>query len=126
MHVGIAGTGKMGSAIAKRLLGLGHKVTVWNRTRARAQPLLDQGAAWAGPADLAARADAVITMLTDGSALEDVYGGSGGLLANDVAGKLFIDMSTVTPAQQRATGARVAAAQASYVECPVGGSIGPA
>jgi 3-hydroxyisobutyrate dehydrogenase len=65
-------------------------------------------------------------MLTDGAALHAVYAGSAGLLGGDVAGKLFIDMSTVTPEKQRDTGARVAAARASYVECPVGGSIGPA
>ena len=66
MHIGIAGTGKMGSAIATRLLGLGHQVTVWNRTAERAQSLLNLGAQWAGtPALLAGRTDTVITMLTD-------------------------------------------------------------
>ena len=126
MHIGIAGTGKMGSAIVRRLLGLGHQVTVWNRTRVRAQPLLDQGAAWADLVEMPGRVEAVITMLTDGAALDAVYGGSAGLLGGDVASRLFIDMSTVTPAKQRETGARVAAARASYVECPVGGSVGPA
>ena len=127
MHIGIAGTGKMGSAIAKRLLGLKHEVTVWNRTPQRAQPLLDLGAAWAeSPARLAARADLVITMLTDAQALDAVYAGTDGLLALPAAGKLFVDMSTVMPAQQQAIGTKVAAAGASYLECPVGGSVGPA
>ena len=117
----------MGSAIAKRLLGLKHEVTVWNRTPQRAQPLRDLGATWAeSPARLAAQADLVITMLTDAQALDDVYGGPDGLLALPAAGKLFVDMSTVMPAQQQAIGARVAAAGASYLECPVGGSVGPA
>ena len=117
----------MGSAIAKRLLGLKHEVTVWNRTPQRAQPLRDLGAAWArSPARLAAQADLVITMLTDAQALDAVYGGPDGLLALPAAGKLFVDMSTVMPAQQQAIGARVAAAAASYLECPVGGSVGPA
>jgi 3-hydroxyisobutyrate dehydrogenase len=127
MHIGIAGTGKMGSAISKRLLGLGHQVTVWNRSAARAQPLLDMGIGWAKtPLDLATQTEAVITMLTDEQALDDVYFGANGLLTGKVDQQLFIDMSTVKPAQQQAVGARVAAANATYVECPVGGSVGPA
>jgi 3-hydroxyisobutyrate dehydrogenase len=127
MHIGIAGTGKMGSAIAKRLLGLGHQVTVWNRSATRAQPLRDLGIGWAQtPIELATKTEAVITMLTDEQALDDVYFGANGLLSGTVDKQLFIDMSTVKPAQQQAVGARVAAAQATYVECPVGGSVGPA
>ncbi len=127
MHIGIAGTGKMGSAIAKRLLGLGHQVTVWNRSAVRAQPLLDLGIAWASsPTELATKTQVVITMLTDEQALDDVYFGANGLLSGKVDGQLFIDMSTVKPAQQQAVGARVVAARATYVECPVGGSVGPA
>ena len=127
MHIGIAGTGKMGSAIAKRLLGLGHQVTAWNRSAARAQPLRDLGIGWAQtPIELATTTEAVITMLTDEQALDDVYLGANGLLSGKVDGQLFIDMSTVKPAQQQAVGARAASAKATYVECPVGGSVGPA
>ena len=127
MHIGIAGTGKMGSAMAKRLLGLNHPLTVWNRSPERARPLIELGAAWAeSPAQLAASVDMVITMLTDGQALDDVYGGPSGLLSNSVGDRLFVDMSTVMPDKQREIGARVAAAGATYLECPVGGSVGPA
>jgi 3-hydroxyisobutyrate dehydrogenase len=127
MHIGIAGTGKMGSAIAKRLLALGHQVTAWNRTAQRAKPLLDQGAAWADtPAALAGAVPLVITMLTDEAALDDVYSGEQGLLAGTVQDKLLIDMSTVKPAKQQEVGARVRAKGACYLECPVGGSVGPA
>ena len=127
MHIGIAGAGKMGSAIAKRLLALKHEVTVWNRTPGRAQPLIDIGAGWAeSPRELAAVADTVISMLTDEQALEQVYFGPQGLLSKSVGSKLFIDMSTVKPAKQQEMGARVAAAGSSYLECPVGGSVGPA
>jgi 3-hydroxyisobutyrate dehydrogenase len=127
MHIGIAGTGKMGTAIAKRLLALGHQLTVWNRTAQRAQPLLDQGAAWAGtPADLVRAVPIVITMLTDEAALDDVYFGGQGLLAGSVQDKLLIDMSTVKPAKPQEVGARVRAKGARYLECPVGGSVGPA
>ncbi|MDE2604909.1 MAG: NAD(P)-dependent oxidoreductase [Burkholderiales bacterium] len=127
MKVGIAGTGKMGSAIARRLLGLGHEVTVWNRSAERAQPLLQEGARWAAtPAAVAAACDAVVTILTDSKALDDVYFGPDGLLAGGARGKLFIEMSTVPPAKQQEMGARAKAAGAAYVECPVGGTTGPA
>ncbi len=127
MHIGIAGTGKMGSAIAKRLLSLKHQVSVWNRTPERARSLLDMGAGWAeSPQDLAGLTDLVITMLIDEQALDQVYFGPRGLLSGPVDDKLFIDMSTVKPAKQQEIGARVAAARANYLECPVGGSVGPA
>jgi 3-hydroxyisobutyrate dehydrogenase len=127
MHIGIAGTGKMGSAIARRLLSLNHEVTVWNRSPERARPLIDAGAAWAdSPESLAGVADLIITMLIDEQALDEVYFGPHGLLAGPLENKLFVDMSTVKPAKQQDIGARVSAARASYLECPVGGSIGPA
>jgi 3-hydroxyisobutyrate dehydrogenase len=127
MHIGIAGTGKMGSAMARRLLGQGHQVTVWNRTPERAQQLVAHGASVStSAAALAADAPIVISMLTDEAALDAVYFGSAGLLARAAPGRLFIDMSTVRPAKQQEVGARVRSSGASYLECPVGGSVGPA
>ncbi|MFC5496274.1 NAD(P)-dependent oxidoreductase [Caenimonas terrae] len=127
MHVGIAGTGKMGSAIARRLLSLGHQVTVWNRTPERARPLIDEGAQWAAtPAAVVPGTDAVITIVTDAKALHDVYFGPGGLATGDAKGRLFVEMSTVPAETQREMAARVKAAGALYVECPVGGTTGPA
>ena len=127
MQIGIVGTGKMGSAMAARVLGLGHQVSVWNRTAARARPLLDSGATWAeSPRQLVQGVDAVITIVTDTSAMEQIYGGSDGLLAAPPKDALLIDMSTIPPAGQQAMGARAAAAGAAYLECPVGGSVGPA
>ncbi|MBC7467961.1 MAG: NAD(P)-dependent oxidoreductase [Ramlibacter sp.] len=127
MHIGIAGTGKMGAAIARRLLATGHQVSVWNRTAERAQPLLAEGARWAPTsAALAGEAATVITMLTDEAALDEVYFGTQGLLAGATGDHLFIDMSTVRPAKQQAMGARVRASGSRYLECPVGGSVGPA
>ena len=127
MHIGIAGTGKMGSAMARRLLGCQQRVTVWNRTRDKAEPLLALGAQWAAtPAELAGTADLLISMVTDERALDDVYCGPQGLLAGAVKGKLLIDMSTVKPATQQQMATRVEAAGAAYLECPVGGSVGPA
>ncbi len=127
MKIGLAGTGKMGTAMVRRLLASGQAVAVWNRNPARAQPLLDAGATWAAsPRALAQECDTVITILTDEAAIDAVYGGADGLLAAPPAGRLFIDMSTVQPAKPLALGAQAAAAGARFLECPVGGSVGPA
>jgi 3-hydroxyisobutyrate dehydrogenase len=127
LKIGIAGTGRMGSAVAGRLLGLGHEVTVWNRTREKTRALEAAGAVVAEtPADLAARSEIVITLLTDAAAIDAMYYGDGGLLAGEVRGKLFIDMSTVRPENEIALAAKVKAKGAAFVECPVGGTVGPA
>src|SRR5580704_2594317 len=98
MHIGIAGVGKMGAAIAARLMEVGNQVTVWNRSSEKTKPLGDAGAKIAAtPADLAKVVEAVITILTDAAAINATYGGPSGLLAADIKGKLFIDMSTVQP-----------------------------
>jgi 3-hydroxyisobutyrate dehydrogenase len=127
MNIGVAGLGAMGAAIAARLIEVGHKVTVWNRTPEKAKPLGEAGATVAGsPADVAAASEAVITILTDGKAIDDVYNGPKGLLSGDVKGKLFIEMSTVAPAVETALAPKVRAKGAALVECPVGGSTTPA
>jgi 3-hydroxyisobutyrate dehydrogenase len=127
VNVGIAGTGRMGAAIATRLLGQGHAVTVWNRTAAKTAPLVAAGAKAAdSPAALAAAAEAIITILTDAAAIDAAYHGPSGLLSGDVQGKLFIEMSTVRPASARALAEKVRAKGAAMVECPVGGTTGPA
>jgi 3-hydroxyisobutyrate dehydrogenase len=127
MRIGIAGVGRMGAAIAERLIGQGHAVTVWNRTAARTAPLKALGAGVAAtPAELAAGVDAVVTILTDAAALDAVYSGAEGLLAGAVPGKLFIEMSTVRPGAEEALAERVRAAGAAFVECPVGGTVAPA
>jgi 3-hydroxyisobutyrate dehydrogenase len=127
MKVGVAGLGKMGSAIAQRLIDVGHKVAVWNRSADKAKPLAEAGAAVAAtPADLANSADTVITIVTDAVALDAVYGGAAGLLAGDVRGKLFIEMSTAQPATEIALAEKAGALGAAFVECPVGGTTTPA
>ncbi len=127
MHIGVAGIGKMGAAIAQRLMEVGHKVTVWNRSIGKLQPVIDAGAAVAAtPAELARTSDAVITLLTDAAAIDAVYNGPSGLLTSDVRGKLFIEMSTVQPHTEVALAEKVRAKGAALVECPVGGSTGPA
>src|ERR1700756_19034 len=125
MKLGIAGIGKMGAAIAARLIEAGHDVTVWNRTPEKAKAVPGAKNA-ASPAELAQHNEAVISILTDAAALDAVYNGPSGLLHGKVAGKLFIDMSTVLPATEIALARAVRAKGAAFVECPVGGSTGPA
>jgi len=127
MQIGVAGLGAMGSAIAARLMETGHRVTVWNRTADKTRPLADAGADVApNPAAVAAASEAIITILTDGAAIDAVYGGPSGLLSGDVKGKLFIEMSTVPPSVETALAPKVRGKGATFVECPVGGSTGPA
>ena len=127
MNIGIAGTGRMGSAIAARLMGLGHTLTVWNRTPEKTKVAVAAGAAVADtPMDLASRVDVIITILTNAAAIDAVYYAADGLLAGEVKGKLFIEMSTVRPETERALAGWVAKKHAQLVECPVGGTVGPA
>jgi 3-hydroxyisobutyrate dehydrogenase len=127
MRIGVAGVGRMGGAIAAHLMDVGHRVTVWNRTPDKLKPLADAGANVAGsPAELAAQVEAVVTILTNREALEAVYGEPGGLLAADVTGRLFIEMSTVQPHDEVDLAEKVRAKGGIFVECPVGGTVGPA
>jgi 3-hydroxyisobutyrate dehydrogenase len=127
MKIGVAGLGRMGAAIAKRLIEVGHEVTVWNRSPDKIEPLAAAGATTADtPGKLAANVDVVLTILTDATAIDSVYNGPDGLLSGDVAGKLFVEMSTVRPETEVALDKQVRAAAATLVECPVGGTVGPA
>ena len=125
MKIGIAGVGKMGQAVAQRLMGLGHELSVWNRSPSRADALVAAGARRVERvAQLAGSCDVVISLLTDAPAIEAVYTGPEGLLQGGPA--LFIEMSTVAPEFQAQMGQRARQAGARYLECPVGGSVGPA
>ncbi len=127
MKIGIAGTGRMGAAIAQRLLGLGHEVTVWNRTAEKTGPLAAAGAKVAAtPSRLASASETVITILTDAAAIAAAYHSKDGLLSSDVSGRLFVEMSTVRPETTRALAGKIRAKGAAMIECPVGGTIGPA
>ncbi len=127
MRIGIAGLGRLGSAIADRLAECGRELIVWNRSAEKAQPLVERGATTAAtPAELASAADVVMTILTDAAAIDAVYNGEAGLLSGNVAGKLFIDMSTVQPHTEVALAEKVRGTGAAFIECPVGGTTGPA
>jgi 3-hydroxyisobutyrate dehydrogenase len=127
MQVGIAGLGAMGANIAARLMEVGHQVTVWNRHPDKAKPLAAAGARIApSPGALTSAVETVLTSLTDAAAIEAVYNGPNGLLFGDVKDRLFIDMSTVAPKVESDLASKVRAKGAAFVECPVGGTTGPA
>src|SRR3954463_15855135 len=127
MKIGVAGLGRMGAAIAARLMEVGHKVSVWNRNPERAKPLVEVGAKQcATPEDLAEHSDVIITILTDADAIDHVYNGEHCLLASDAHDKLFIEMSTVRPDVQVALANVVRASGGRFVECPLGGTPRPA
>jgi 3-hydroxyisobutyrate dehydrogenase len=127
MRIGVCGMGKMGSAIARRLMSLGHELTVWNRDPAKAAPLVAEGAALAKtPAELAGAVELAITMVLDGPALDTVYRSPQGLLSADLTGKLVVDMSTVLPEEEAAVGAEIVRRGGGFVECPVSGTVAPA
>jgi 3-hydroxyisobutyrate dehydrogenase len=127
VKIGVVGIGKMGAAIAERLMGLGHDVTVWNRSAGKTAPLARAGACVAKtPAELASRCEIILSILTDAAAIAAAYDGADGLLSGEVAGKLFIEMSTVRPDTAKALGARINAKGGAMIDCPVGGTVGPA
>jgi 3-hydroxyisobutyrate dehydrogenase len=127
LKIGIAGTGRMGAAIGERLIGLGHELAVWNRTAEKTRTLAAAGARLAvSPSQLASSSETIITILTDAAAIDAAYRGRSGLLSADVSGKLFIEMSTVRPETERALAADIRNRGAVMVECPVGGTVGPA
>jgi 3-hydroxyisobutyrate dehydrogenase len=117
----------MGTAFAKRLLETGYTVLVWNRSAEHTTAAVEAGAeSVTTAAELAARSGIVITSLTDAPAIHAALGGPEGALAGDVADTLFIEMSTILPEEQQAIAAEIEAAGAAHVECPVGGTVGPA
>lgn len=122
--VGYIGLGMMGSRIAKRLLDAGHTVTVYNRTKDKATQLLEAGGVWGGtPRAVAEVSDFTFSIVTDTDALRDIAEGPNGVLAALGPGKIFIEMSTVSPAASRELAAKAAAKGAQMLDCPVSGSI---
>ncbi len=127
MKIGVVGIGKMGAAIAERLLALGHEVTVWNRTAEKTKALAKAGAhAAQNPAELVSRCELILSILTDAAAIATAFDGKDGLLSVNVTGKLFVEMSTVRPDTAKALAARINAKGAAMIDCPVGGTVGPA
>ena len=127
MKVGVCGTGRMGSSIAQRLMAVGHEVAVWNRDLVKTRALTDAGATlFASPAELVEGCEATIVMLLNDAATEAVYRAPNGILTAKLAGRMLIDMSTLRPDTMQSIGTAVTGLGGVFVECPVGGSTGPA
>lgn len=123
-NLGFVGLGVMGGNMVARLLDKGHTVTGYNRTRTKAQWLIDRGMKWAdSPRAVAAAADFTFSMVTNSAAISSVTEGPDGILAGLTPGKLLIDMSTVSPAVSRALAARVREKGADMIDSPVSGSV---
>ena len=113
-RVGFAGLGAMGGGIARRLLDAGYDVVGWNRTRERAEPLIEAGMRWADtPRELAVSVDVLLTMLTNTAAVEAVATGPDGVLAGLRAGAVWADISTISPDASVALAERVRTTGAS-------------
>jgi 3-hydroxyisobutyrate dehydrogenase-like beta-hydroxyacid dehydrogenase len=123
-NLGFVGLGVMGSQMVNRLLSKGHSVTGYNRTRSKAQWLIDKGMKWAdSPRPVAATADVTFAMVTNSAAIASVTEGPDGILAGLGPGKIFVDISTVSPSVSRATAAKVREKGADMVDSPVSGSV---
>jgi 3-hydroxyisobutyrate dehydrogenase-like beta-hydroxyacid dehydrogenase len=121
MKLGFIGLGRMGIGIAGNLLKAGHEVTVHNRTRSKAQPLVERGAHAAERVADACRGDAVITMLADDAALEAVAFGDEGVIASLRKGAIHLSLSTISVACSKRLAAAHAAAGQRFVAAPVFG-----
>ncbi len=122
--IGFVGLGAMGSRIAGRLLDSANQVYGTNRTRSKAQTLIDRGLHWCDtPREVAAEAEVIFSMVTDDAALEAITAGPDGILAGLAKGKVYVDMSTVSPRASRELAERVDVLGAEMLDAPVSGSI---
>jgi 3-hydroxyisobutyrate dehydrogenase-like beta-hydroxyacid dehydrogenase len=122
--VGFIGLGVMGSQMVNRLLSKGHSVIGYNRTRSKAEWLVGKGMQFAeSPRAVASASDFTFAMVTNSAAIQSVTEGPDGLLAGLSAGKIFIDMSTISPTVSRALAAKVRTLGADMVDSPVSGSV---
>ena len=123
-NLGYVGLGTMGGQMANRFLEKGHTVTGYNRTRSKAQWLIDKGLKFAdSPRAVAASTDVVLSMVTNSEALSRIAEGPNGIIEGLAPGKIWIDMSTASPAMSRALAARVREKGADMMDAPVSGSV---
>jgi 3-hydroxyisobutyrate dehydrogenase len=125
-RVGFIGLGIMGRPMAGHLLRAGHPLTVYNRTRAKSEGLQTQGAAVAeSPAEVAARSEVIVIMVTDSPDVEEVVTGPGGVIEGIASGSIVVDMSTVDPETERRLDALLGRRGCRLVDAPVsGGDVG--
>jgi 3-hydroxyisobutyrate dehydrogenase-like beta-hydroxyacid dehydrogenase len=122
MRVGFIGLGLMGTPMARNIMG-GFPLAVWNRTPAKAEPLLAAGATWAGSVgQLAGQSDVVLTMVTDAAASETVICGEDGVLDHARPGTIIVDTSSIAPEMSRSIAARARVRGVSMLDAPVTGN----
>lgn len=123
-EIGFVGLGAMGGRMTGRLLARGHRVCGTNRTRAKAEPLIERGLIWCDtPREVTAAAQVVFSMVTDDSALYAITSGQDGIIAGLAPGKIYIDMSTVSPTTSSRLSDRIRATGAHMLAAPVSGSV---
>jgi len=123
-NLGFVGLGVMGGEMVNRLLGKGHTVTGYNRTRAKSVWLIEKGMKFAeSPAEVVAASDFTFSMVTNTASLDAVMNGPNGMLAAVRPGKIFVDMSTVSPSFSRAMAEKVREKGADMLDSPVSGSV---
>jgi len=123
-NLGFVGLGVMGSEMVLRLLSKGHTVTGYNRTRSKAEELVQKGMKWAdSPRVVAAASGVIFSMVTNSAALEAIVEGPDGILAGLTPGKFFVDISTVSPEYSRAVAAKARAKGSDMIDAPVSGSV---
>jgi len=123
MNVGVVGIGTMGAGIVERLLAAGHRVTGWNRTKAKASRLAGAGMSWAdSPAGVARASEVVLSIVTDAAAVRDVALGDDGIVSGLGSGCVYLDMSTIDPDESRAVAAAFARAGRAMLDAPLSGS----
>jgi len=123
MNVGMIGLGAMGEGIVPRLLGAGHTVTGWNRTKSKAKSLIQQGMKWADtPREVAEWSDVVLSIVTDADAVKNVALGPDGIISGLSTEGVFLDLSTISPASSRAIADEFKKAGKTMLDAPLSGS----
>lgn len=123
MRVGFMGLGDMGQCIVPRLLDAGHQVTGWNRTKAKADQLVEKGMGWAdSPRELAAGAEVVFSIVTNSDAVRSVALGDDGVISGLSPESVYLDMSTIDPDVSRDIATRFSEAGLSMLDAPISGS----
>jgi 3-hydroxyisobutyrate dehydrogenase-like beta-hydroxyacid dehydrogenase len=123
-NLGFVGLGVMGGQMVARLIDKGHTVTGYNRTRSKAEWLIEKGMKWAdSPRAVCEAADVILTMVTNSAALVAITDGPDGILAAIGKGKILVDMSTVSPEMSRAVAGKVRERGADMLDAPVSGSV---
>ena len=123
MNLGFVGLGAMGALIVPRLMAAGYKVTGWNRSRDKAETLIEAGMGWADtPRAVAEQSDIVFSIVTDSKAVKSCALGPDGIIAGLKKGNIYIDMSTIEPDESRAVAAEFAKAGSIMLDAPLSGS----